>query len=188
MRTALQHRLRIPFLAQEAQCLLCCQVLHRFCDHAAVRPCAGRPQPQTQRGDQCLRSPGSETSTHRKRRQVSSSLDQTPTDVSTWPAATVPPSCEFRKEKTLQRKPGTLQPPRVCAQPRKAPTQNLADYESPNKTFHKKAAGCHDNRIRFIPAVFDGPAGGRDCADPGHLGPTAYHHLSSHTLDLAEPS
>ena len=41
VRTVLQHRLRIPFLDQDSQCSLRGHVLVRFCDHAAVCPCAG---------------------------------------------------------------------------------------------------------------------------------------------------
>ena len=41
VRTALQPRLRIPFLGQDSQYPLCDHVLDRFCDHAAVCLCAG---------------------------------------------------------------------------------------------------------------------------------------------------
>ena len=40
-RAAVQHRLRIPFRDQDTRCPLCGSVLDRFCDLAAVRPCAG---------------------------------------------------------------------------------------------------------------------------------------------------
>ena len=41
VRTALQHRLRDAFLDRDSQDALRGQVLDRFCDHAAVCPCAG---------------------------------------------------------------------------------------------------------------------------------------------------
>ena len=47
----------LPFLAQVTHRPLYGQVPSRFCEHAAICPCAGGPQPQTQRcGSRSLRS------------------------------------------------------------------------------------------------------------------------------------
>ena len=55
-RTALQHRLRVPFLAQDSQCPSCGQVLACFCDHAATCPRAGDHNRRQRGGPRLLRS------------------------------------------------------------------------------------------------------------------------------------
>ena len=127
--TALEHRLRIPFLDLDTRCHSCGQVLDRFCDHAAVCRWAGdrnrRHDAEPAFSSKQLRK---QVSVLKRRKQGSSSFAWTPTAFSNVPASTDPPTCGFPRKRHDPRclgLRGHLLPP-LC----RPETRHADDYDT----------------------------------------------------------
>ena len=128
VRSELQRRFRIPFFARETQCTVCGQLVDRFCNLAAVCPCAGDRDRRHNAVAQVFYDAAQEAGLHAQRKMCL--LQQAP--------VTDEPRPHRRRVEEDSTPEGLAS--RILGQCT-ASTRNLTEYETLKRTFHE-TAGC----------------------------------------------